>query len=85
MKSECVDVGGFISAKQNRSMQRDLASDDFFWGIEEKEANSLEDRHFPGIQVRLPHSKPPIFSNQIALSEKMKHFANGAFSRGRLS
>jgi hypothetical protein len=42
----------FVSSKQNRPVQRDLASGDFLMDSREKEANSLEDQPFQGVQVK---------------------------------
>jgi len=51
------------------------------FGIDAKEANSLEGQPFQGVQVKLRHSKLPVFSYQIALSEKMKLLTDGTFPR----
>ena len=56
-----------IVARCNVTLHRAI-----FFGIEEKEANSLEDRFFQGVQVKLRHSRLPVFSYQIVLSKKIK-------------
>lgn len=50
--------------------------------LDVKRDKNLDDRIFEGFEVKPAHSKQPVFSYQIALSEKMKSIADGTFFGG---